>query len=53
MLQAYSEGDEHLNLPDVPSNEYLMLGGEQFSTSRGRVIGWNTVLAEYQADAWR
>ncbi|MBV7329692.1 methionine--tRNA ligase [Chloroflexi bacterium TSY] len=54
MLQAYSEGEEHLNLPyDVPSNEYLMLGGEQFSTSRGRVIGWNTVLAEYQADAWR
>ena len=54
MLLAYSEGDEKLNTPyDVPSNEYLMLGGEQFSTSRGRVIGWNTVLAEYQADAWR
>ena len=54
MLLAYSEGDEHLNTPyDVPSNEYLTLGGEQFSTSRGRVIGWNTVLAEYQPDAWR
>ena len=54
MLLAYGEGDEQLNTPyDVPSNEYLMIGGEQFSTSRGRVIGWNTVLAEYQADAWR
>jgi len=54
MLQAYSEGSEKLNLPyDVPSNEYLTIGGEQFSTSRGRVIGFNTVLAEYQADAWR
>ncbi|MCB9148048.1 MAG: methionine--tRNA ligase [Caldilineaceae bacterium] len=54
MLQAYSVGDEHLNLPyDVPANEYLTIGGEQFSTSRGRVIGWNTVLAEYQPDAWR
>ncbi|MEZ4713703.1 MAG: methionine--tRNA ligase [Caldilineaceae bacterium] len=54
MLQAYSAGDEHMNLPyDVPANEYLTIGGEQFSTSRGRVIGWNTVLAEYQADAWR
>ena len=54
MLQAYSMGDEKLNLPyDVPSNEYLTIGGEQFSTSRGRVIGFNTVLAEYQADAWR
>ncbi len=54
MLLAYSEGDEHLNTPyDVPSNEYLTLGGEQFSTSRGRVIGWNTVLADYQPDAWR
>lgn len=54
MLMGYSQGSEHLNLPyDVPANEYLMLGGEQFSTSRGRVIGWNTVLEEYQADAWR
>lgn len=54
MLYGYSAGDEHLNMPyDVPANEYLTIGGEQFSTSRGRVIGWNTVLAEYQADAWR
>lgn len=54
MLQAYSQGEEHLNLPyDVPSNEYLNLGGAQFSTSRGNVIGFNTVLEQYQADAWR
>ena len=43
-----------LHLPyDVPANEYLNFGGAQFSTSRGNVIGWNTVLAEFQADAWR
>jgi methionyl-tRNA synthetase len=56
MLIGYNDGDggDELNLPyDVPANEYLNLGGEQFSTSRGRVIGFNTVLAEFQADAWR
>ncbi|MEM7535051.1 MAG: methionine--tRNA ligase [Chloroflexota bacterium] len=54
MLMGYSEGESQLNLPyDVPANEYLNLGGEQFSTSRGRVIGFNTVLEEFQADAWR
>lgn len=43
-----------LNLPyDVPANEYLNFGGTQFSTSRGNVIGFNTVLGEFQADAWR
>ena len=54
MLIGYSEGDTRLNLPyDVPANEYLNLGGEQFSTSRGRVIGFNTVLDAFQPDAWR
>jgi len=56
MLIGYNDGEggDKLNLPyDVPANEYLNLGGEQFSTSRGRVIGINTVLAEFQADAWR
>ncbi len=56
MLIGYNDGSggDKLNLPyDVPSNEYLNLGGEQFSTSRGRVIGFNTVLAEFQPDAWR
>jgi methionyl-tRNA synthetase len=43
-----------LHLPyDVPANEYLNFGGAQFSTSRGNVIGWNTVLQKYQPDAWR
>ncbi len=43
-----------LHLPyDVPANEYLNFGGAQFSTSRGNVIGWNTVLAAFQPDAWR
>ncbi len=54
MLIGYSEGDTRLNLPyDVPANEYLNLGGEQFSTSRGRVIGFNSVLEVFQPDAWR
>ncbi len=54
MLQAYSTGESRLNLPyDVPSNEYLNLGGEQFSTSRGNVIGFNTVLEAFQPDAVR
>jgi methionyl-tRNA synthetase len=37
----------------VPANEYLNLGGGKFSTSRGRVIGFNTVLKEFQPEAWR
>ncbi len=54
MLLGYSDGDTRLNLPyDVPANEYLNLGGEQFSTSRGRVIGFNAVLEAFQPDAWR
>jgi methionyl-tRNA synthetase len=55
MLIGYNAGAQpHLNLPyDVPANEYLNLGGGKFSTSRGNVIGWNTVLAQFQADAWR
>ncbi len=56
MLLGYNDGEggDKLNLPyDVPGNEYLNLDGEQFSTSRGRVIGINTVLGAFQADAWR
>lgn len=54
MLIGYSREGSRLNLPyDVPANEYLQLGGEQFSTSRGRVIGINAVLEQFQADAWR
>ena len=54
MLIGYNAGEMRLNLPyDVPANEYLNLGGEQFSTSRGRVIGFNTVLREFEPEAWR
>lgn len=54
MLIGYNHGSSHLNLPyDVPANEYLNLGGGKFSTSRGNVIGFNTVLEQFQADAWR
>jgi methionyl-tRNA synthetase len=54
MLIGFNHGDTRLNLPyDVPANEYLNLHGGKFSTSRGNVIGWNTVLSEFQADAWR
>lgn len=54
MLLAYSQGESRLNTPwDVPSNEYLNFGGSQFSTSRGNVIGFNTVLEAFQPDAWR
>jgi methionyl-tRNA synthetase len=54
MLIGYNRGSTHLNLPyDVPASEYLFLHGGKFSTSRGNVIGWNTVLREFQADAWR
>ena len=54
MLIGYSKGPTKLNLPyDVPASEYLNLNGEQFSTSRGRVIGFNSVLQQFQPDAWR
>ena len=53
MLIGYNAGETRLNLPyDVPANEYLNLGGEQFSTSRvsDRL---NTVLREFESEAWR
>ena len=56
MLMAYNDGEggEKFNLPyDVPANEYLNFRGMQFSTSRGNVIGFNSVLRDFQADAWR
>ncbi len=54
MLIAYNAGETQLNLPyDVPANEYLNLGGRKFSTSAGRVIGFNTMLRHFQADAVR
>ena len=54
MLMGYNEGGANLNLPyDVPANEFLNLRGGKFSTSRGNVIGWNTVMREFQPEAWR
>ena len=54
MLMGYNAGERIYNLPyDVPANEYLRLGGDKFSTSRGRVIGFNSVLREFQPEAWR
>jgi len=54
MLIGYNAGESQLNLPyDVPANEYWNLGGDKFSTSRGRVIGFNSVLREFQPEAWR
>jgi methionyl-tRNA synthetase len=55
ILMGYNDGSaEQLNLPyDVPANEYLNLGGGKFSTSRGNVIGWNSIMEEFQPDAVR
>ncbi len=55
ILMGYNDGSEEaLNLPhDVPANEYLNLGGGKFSTSRGNVIGFNSIMTEFQTDAVR
>lgn len=54
MLVGYNAGATQLNLPyDVPANEYLTLGSGKFSTSRGNVIGFNTMLRHFQPDAVR
>ncbi|MEF8873893.1 MAG: methionine--tRNA ligase [Candidatus Thermoplasmatota archaeon] len=51
MLMGY---DEELNLPyDVPANQYMRLGGEQFSTSRGRVVSLPDVLEDFDSDSVR
>ena len=43
-----------LNLPtEVVSSEYLNVGGEQFSTSRGNVIYVRDMLSRFQPDALR
>lgn len=51
MLMGY---DEELNLPhDVPANQYMLLKGKQFSTSRGNVITLTDILKEFDPDAIR
>ncbi len=52
--EELGDNGERLNLPyDVPANEYLNLGGGKFSTSRGNVIGFNSIMNEFQPDAIR
>jgi len=54
MLIGYNGDERLLNLPyDVPANEYLQFGSQKFSTSRGNVIGFNSVLEDFQPDAVR
>ncbi|MFW6376324.1 MAG: methionine--tRNA ligase, partial [Thermoplasmatota archaeon] len=51
MLMGY---DEELSLPyDVPGNQYMLLKGKQFSTSRGNVISLTDILKEFDPDAIR
>lgn len=51
MLMGY---DENINLPyDVPSNEYLLLSGAQFSKSRRHAIWLHSYLQRYSADVMR
>ncbi len=55
MIMGYREGkDEHHNLPyDVPANEFLNLGSEQFSKSRGVAIWADDVVERFGVDAVR
>ena len=54
MLIGWNAGPTRMNLPyDVPANEYLNFGAQKFSTSRGNVIGFNSVLRDFQPDALR
>jgi len=48
-------GYEHdLQLPyDIPANEYLRLGGEQFSKSRGVALWVPDIIKEFDVDAIR
>ncbi len=51
MLMGY---DSELNLPyDVPANQYMRLGGEQFSTSRGTIVSLPDILEDFDSDAVR
>ncbi|MFW6040214.1 MAG: methionine--tRNA ligase [Thermoplasmatota archaeon] len=51
MLIGY---DEELNLPyDVPANQYMRIEGEQFSTSRGRIVSLSDILRDFDPDAVR
>ncbi len=46
--------DEDLQLPyDVPANQYMRIGGEQFSTSRGIIVSLPDILNDFDSDAIR
>ena len=46
--------DETLNLPyDVPANQYLNLGGQKLSKSKGALVTVRSLLDEYGVDAVR
>jgi methionyl-tRNA synthetase len=55
MIRGYREGEgEHYELPhDVPANEFLNLGDEQFSKSRGVAIWADDVVDRFGADPVR
>jgi len=51
MLMGY---DEELNLPyDVPANQYMRIGGQQLSTSRGTIVSLPDILEDFSSDAVR
>ncbi len=46
--------DEKLQLPyDIPANEYLRIGGEQFSKSKGTGVWVPDIVKEFDVDAVR
>ncbi len=51
ILRGY---DDSLQLPyDIPANEYLRVGGEQFSKSKGTGVWVPDIVAHYDIDAVR
>ncbi|MFW5952714.1 MAG: methionine--tRNA ligase [Candidatus Natronoplasma sp.] len=51
MLMGY---DEELNLPyDVPANQYMRIGGQQLSTSRGTIVSLPDIIDDFSSDAVR
>jgi len=51
MLMGYNE---ELNLPyDVPANQYMRIGGQQLSTSRGTIVSLPDILDDFNSDAVR
>lgn len=54
IIKSSKYNDQDLRLPDhIVSSHYLTLGGTQFSTSRGNVIGFNSVTDRFESDVVR